>query len=146
MTSSLSSGRWIRRVLVAAFLAVRRRPGGEVYMLNTRPQPSQIRRPVRRLNRMLEIEIQEHHRLERLPELRQHFFERLGLRDVARKAVENEAIGGIRLASRSRIMPSTVASSTSLPASMAALARARVRCPWLTASRNRSPVDICGTP
>ncbi len=48
--------------------------------------------------------------------------------------------------SRSRMMPITISSSTSAPASMAALARSPSAVPRATAERSRSPVEICGTP
>src|SRR5690606_39930342 len=49
-------------------------------------------------------------------------------------------------ARRSSIMPSTVASSTSLPASITAFAFWPSGVPRATAERSRSPVEICGMP
>ena len=98
MTSSLSSGRWISRCASPHSLECAAAPGGEVYTLNTRPQSWQILRPVKRLNRMPKIEVHEHHRLERRAECLEHLLQRFGLGDVARKAVQDETLGGVRLA------------------------------------------------
>ncbi len=49
-------------------------------------------------------------------------------------------------ASRSLRMPSMMSSETSCPAAMVSFALAPKRVPATTASRNISPVDICGMP
>ena len=40
---------------------------------------------------MLEVDVHEHHRLERLLQIAQQFLQGFGLRNVARKPVENES-------------------------------------------------------
>ena len=134
-------------LLAAALFAVRRAvPGGDVYTLNTRPQPSQIRRPVRRLNRMPRSRFNS-------------TTASSGCR--ARPAVASSASACAMLRGKpSRMKPLARRAAPAARGSCRARWHRRPACPrpWppspagrarspsLTASRSKSPVDICGTP
>ena len=77
-------------------------PGGEVYTLNTRPQSWQILRPVRRLNRMPRSRFSSTTASSGCPDPRSNLLQGFGLRNVARKPVQNETLErvGLRQAAR----------------------------------------------
>ena len=79
--------------------------------------------------------------------LGQHGGQRIGLRDRARKPVEDEARARSRCAcSRSSMAPSKMSSGTSSPRSMNRFACTPSGVLRFTAARSRSPDEMCGTP
>ncbi len=138
--ASLSSGRWIRCAARRLGHTARRALGGEVRTLNTRPQSAQLRRPAMRRTSSRVVDLHQHHGIERLLELVEQRVERVGLREVARKPVEDEAAAASGSPSRSRIMPSTMSSATSVPA---VHGRLRLQAE-LGAARNRLAQQVAG--
>ncbi len=59
------------------------------------PQLGQLRRPVRRWNSALGLDVHQHHGIDRLAQVGEQHVECAGLGDVARIAVEDEALGGV---------------------------------------------------
>ncbi len=92
--------------------------GGEVNTLNTRPQLRQVRRPPDTAYEFLVVDLHQHHDIEGLAEILQQALERGRLGQIAWEAVQNKALATSGRARRSWIIPSTIASSTSLPASI----------------------------
>ena len=131
--ASLSSGRWNRRCGCPVFgqraLAPRRRRGEQV------EHPSAVgagAAPGDAPHQLAVVDLDQHHGIQRLARAASSsVVERVRLREVAREAVEDEARAAHPArASRSRIMPSTISSSTSRPRSMASLAcTPKRRCP-----------------
>ena len=71
---------------------------------------------------------------------------RVGLRNRAREAVEQEALAQSGCLMRSLTRPMMTSSGTSAPASMNFFASRPSGVPALTAARSMSPVEICGMP
>ena len=123
-------------------------PAGAVSTLNTRPQSSQMRRPVRRLNSTPRSRFSRTTASSGCPRSASILASASAWARLRGKPSRMKPLAASGCARRSRIMPSTMASSTSLPASMAALARSTEFGPrrppraagrrWIFAARRRS--------
>ena len=94
-------------------------------------------------SRRLVVEVEEEDHVEAAADLAQHPVERLGLGEVAREAVEDEALDASSAASRSRIIRIVISSGTRSPRSMIAFT-SRPSGVASSSARNMSPVETCG--
>ena len=131
------------RIAVGAALARARRVRLDVEDAPAAPAGAAAREPALQHDR---VDLEQHDGVQRLADLVEQAREAVGLHERARESVQDEAAPASGRASRSRMMPSMVRSSTSWPASITALAARPSSVPAATASRRRSPVDTCGTP
>ena len=101
MTSSLSSSRCFSSGGSAPWTGLSQRsplPDGDEYTLNTLPQSGQRPTTGQAHHQRLFVDLHQHDRVDRLAEVGQQLVERTRLRDVARIAVEDEALRGVRAA------------------------------------------------